>query len=125
MKAGWKRIEQTILGAVLLCVSAAGLAETLAMPDREALVGEDVVLWGVTDQAGDYTLDCGNGSTTTAPVVDGSYLYTTCNYGAAGTYAASLTVGAESDGVDIAVFDPAALNDFDERGVRIAREEGD
>ena len=42
MKIGSKRIGQAVLGAFLLCVSAAGLAETLTMPDRDALVGEDL-----------------------------------------------------------------------------------
>ena len=95
------------------------VAETLMMPDREGLVGEDVVVWGATDQAGNYTLSCGNGTSATNPVTDGSYINIVCNYAASGTYTATLTVNGESDTADVALFDPADIDDFTERGVRI------
>ena len=92
------------------------------MPEREALVGEDVVVWGVSDQAGDYTLDCGNGTVFgPSAISDGSYIAHICNYGAQGTFTASLTTdaGPETATVDVAVFDGAALSATDLRGVRI------
>lgn len=106
--------------ALALGLSTAG-AETLMMPDREALVSENVVVWGVTDQGGNYTLDCGNGTSFNGPVVDGSYIAHVCNYGAQGTFTATLS--SDTDGVvassDVSVFDGAGLTSEDLRGVRI------
>jgi len=106
--------------ALLLVLPGFAIAETLMMPDREGLVGEDVVVWGASDQVGaNFTIDCGNGSTQNGTVTDGSYIPFVCNYGAEASYTASLTVGGESDSAEIAIFDPALIDDFTERGVRI------
>ncbi len=66
-------------------------------------------------------LDCGNGTSTTAAIADGSYIAMVCNYGAQGTFTATLTTdaGPESDTADVAAFDGAALSAIDLRGVRI------
>ncbi len=119
MKIDWRYFQRAILGAVLFSLPVVTMAETLMMPDREGLVGEDVVVWGATDQVGNYTLDCGNGTTDIAAVGDGSYIPFVCNYASEGTFTASLTVGGESDTADVGVFDAAGLSAFDERGVRI------
>jgi len=93
------------------------------MPDRDALVGEDVVVWGVTDQTpGTYELDCGNGVTTgVVAIADRSYIPLVCNYGAPGTYTATLTTQAlgESDTAAVSVFDGAALTPLELRGLQI------
>ncbi len=116
----WTIVQRAILGAVLFSLPAITLAETLAMPDRDGLVGEDIVVWGVTDQAGNYTLDCGNGTTVGPnPVTDGSYIATVCNYAVQGTFTATLMVGGESDTTDVAIFDETLLSAFEVRGVRI------
>jgi hypothetical protein len=120
MSNRWEIFQRAVLGAALACLPALGLAETLAMPDREGLVGEDVVVWGVTDQAGNYEIDCGNGATSGSfAVTDGSYIAFVCNYAAQGTFTATLSVGAESDSADVAIFDETLLSAFDARGVRI------
>jgi hypothetical protein len=108
-----------LLAALLLSLPLSATAETLIMPDRDALVGQDVVVWGVTDQAGNYTLDCGNGDTTSAAIADKSYIPKVCNYAAQGTYTATLTVGAQSDTAQVAVFNGATLSAADLRGVKI------
>ncbi|WP_405242524.1 Ig-like domain-containing protein [Lentisalinibacter salinarum] len=115
-----RRRPLAIAFALLLLVPGFAVSETLMMPDREGLVGEDIVVWGATDQAGaNYTIDCGNGTTQNGTVTDGSYIPFVCNYGAEASYTATLTVGAESDTAEIAVFDPALIDDRTERGVRI------
>ncbi|MEJ2604646.1 MAG: Ig-like domain-containing protein [Gammaproteobacteria bacterium] len=105
--------------ALLIALPGFSAAETLMMPDREGIVGEDVVVWGVTDQGGNYTIDCGNGSTDTAAVSDGSYIAFVCTYAAEATYTASLTVGGETDTALVSIFDPALIDDFTERAVRV------
>ncbi len=108
------------VGVLLAALPLQSAAETLMMPDREGVVGEDVVVWGVTDQAGNYELECGNGTTSgSIAVTDGSYIFLVCSYGAESTYTATLTVGGESDTADIAIFDPGALTAEDERGLRV------
>jgi hypothetical protein len=66
---------------------ATASATTLVMPDRDALMGTAVVVWGNTTQANGTasSLDCGDGSAPVAgPVVDRSYLSRTCTYAVAG-----------------------------------------
>src|SRR5688572_30757151 len=102
------------LGAAAALVLTAGvtpaLAATRAMPDRQALQGQAVILWGNTTQANGtaFTLDCGNGTTNAGNVTDQSYISRSCTYAAVGTFTASLTVGAETATVDIAVTNPVA-----------------
>ena len=99
-KALWSRTVTLVgLAAVLeftLGISVAS-AVTLVMPDRQALVGTAVVVWGNTDQANGTadSIDCGNGTMVPGPTVtDQSYIATTCTYAAAGMFNATLTVGA-------------------------------
>jgi hypothetical protein len=101
---------------------AAVSATTLIMPNRDALKGTAVVVWGNTTQANGTasSLDCGDGSAPIAgPVADQSYITRTCNYANAGSFNATLTVGAESATAQIIVRDPAALSAFDLRAVKI------
>ncbi len=112
----------SLTGALLLALPLSSAAETLMMPDRDALVGEDVVVWGVTTLGGvNYTLACGNGTDVTGPVTDGSYIPLVCNYAADGVFTTTLTVdgGTEVATAEVEVFDAAALPAFDERSVRI------
>ena len=91
---------------------AAASATTLIMPNREALMGTPVVVWGNTTQANGtaYSIDCGNGTVTPGPTVtDQSYISGTCTYAAPGTFNAKLTVGAEVATAVITVGDPATL----------------
>jgi hypothetical protein len=101
---------------------AAASATTLIMPDRDALKGVDVVVWGNTSQANGtaYSLDCGDGTAPTAgTVADQSYISRTCNYANVGTFPAKLTVGAEVATAQVAVRDSALLSAFDLRAVKI------
>ena len=124
-KAFWSRTATLVgLAAVLeftLGISVAS-AVTLVMPDRQALVGTPVVVWGNTDQANGTadSIDCGNGTMVPGPTVtDQSYIATTCTYAAAGMFNATLTVGAETATAVIDVRDPAVLSAFDLRAVKI------
>ena len=112
----------SLVGAILIALPLAGMAETLMMPDRDALKGEDVVVWGVTTLTGvNYKLECGNLSDTTGPVTDGSYIPLVCNYASGGEFTATLTVdgGAEVATAKVSVFDAAALTADEERGIRV------
>jgi len=112
----------TLMAAFLLALPLSSTAETLMMPDRDALKGEDVVVWGVTTLTGvNYTLACGDGTVATAAVADGSYIAMVCNYVAGGTFTATLSVdgGAETAAADVAVFDAALLSADDQRSVRV------
>jgi hypothetical protein len=109
-------VLQTTFGVV------AASATTLIMPDREALVGTPVVIWGNTTQANGTadSIDCGNGTVVPGPTVtDQSYIATTCTYAAAGTFNAVLTVGAETATAVITVRDPATLTPFDLRNTKV------
>ena len=111
-----------ILSMTFAFISPAS-AETLMMPDRDALMGQGVVVWGVTNQVGGtYTLDCGNGDVdANVALADGSYITKVCTYGAQGTFTATLTsnTAPEAATVDVAVFDGTLLSLIDLRGVRI------
>jgi len=101
---------------------AVASATTLIMPNRQALMGTPVVVWGNTTQANGTaeSIDCGNATVIPGPtVVDQSYISATCTYAATGTFNATLTVGAEVATAVITVSDPAALSAFDLRAVRI------
>ena len=98
------------------------------MPNRPTLIGINTVVWGVTTQAngtGPCNIDFGDGSgiqNCVGNVVgDRSYIAFDHTYALANTYTAKLTVGAESNTVQIQVYNPASLTDFDLRGVNINR----
>jgi hypothetical protein len=101
------------------------------MPDRDTRMGTDTVVWGVTTQANGtaYTLDCGDNAgvqNVAGNVADRSYITLVCNYPNPGLKTATLTVGAESDTVDIQVFDPATITEEENRnlGINMAIEDG-
>jgi len=119
--------------ALLLAVSVStASAETLMMPDRDTRMGTDTVVWGVTTLANGtaYTLTCGgDGVPVGAPpatVADQSYIPQVCTYPTQGLKTATLTVDAESNTVDIQVFDAAALTAEEDRnlGVNMTIEDG-
>jgi len=118
----------TVLAEFTLGVAVAS-ATTLIMPNREALKGTAMVVWGNTTQANGTadSIDCGDGTVTPGPTVtDQSYISGTCTYANAGTFNAKITVGAESATAVITVRDPAALSAFDLRAskVNMAIEDG-
>ena len=124
-QALWSRTVALVgLAAVLeltLGISVAS-ATTLIMPNRQALMGTAVVVWGNTTLANGTadSIDCGNGTVTPGPTVtDQSYISGTCTYAAAGNFNAVITVGAESATAVIDVRDPATLSAFDLRAVKI------
>jgi len=127
------RAFRLVAGAALLLavtVSTAS-AETLMMPDRDTRMGTDTVVWGVTtlDNGTAYTLDCGDTAGTqniAGNVTDRSYITLVCNYPVQGLKTATLTVDAESNTVDIQVFDAAALTAEEDRnlGVNMTIEDG-
>jgi hypothetical protein len=101
---------------------AVASATTLIMPNRDALKGTAMVVWGNTTQANGTadSIDCGDGTITPGPTVtDQSYISGTCTYANAGTFNAKLTVGAEVATAVITVRDPAALSAFDLRATKI------
>jgi hypothetical protein len=141
MNSAWNslsaRAARTIAGAAFLIAVTAStaLAETLVMPERDTRIATDVVVWGVTtqDNGTAYSLDCGDTAGTqnvAGNVADRSYITLTCNYPNAGVKMATLTVGAESDTVEVTVFDPAAFPggvDGDENrglGINMAIQDG-
>jgi len=137
MNSAWNllsvRAARSIAGAALLIAFTASTAtaETLMMPERDTRMGTDTVVWGVTTQANGtaYTLDCGDDAGTqnvAGNVADRSYITLVCNYPNAGLKTATLTVGAESDTVEIQVFDPATITDEENRslGINMAIQDG-
>lgn len=100
---------------------AVASATTLIMPNREALQGQPVVVWGNTTQANGTaeSIDCGNGTVIPGPTVaDQSYITATCTYAAPGAFNAKLTVGAEVATAVITVSNPAP-GSFAERNTKI------
>ena len=91
-------------------------AATQIMPDRDALSGVPVVVWGNTAElAGPVTISFGDGSPDAVPAFNSnsqSYIATTHTYTTtfpSQTFTATLTVGASSATVDITVIDAFAL----------------
>ena len=91
-------------------------ATTLMMPDRDALMGVNVVVWGNTNLPNTtaFTLDCGNATTFAGTVgVAGDnryYIARVCNDASAGTFTRKLL--ADTDPVATAkinVLDSGAL----------------
>ncbi len=117
------------LGALtaLVCSLTASpvAAETLMMPDRDLLKGTSEVVWGVTTLPNGtaFSIDFGDGSPATAftPVADRSYIAVNHTYALAGTFTATLTVGAESATVQVKVYDGTVLSASDLRGLNINR----
>jgi len=119
------RVGQVALmaaGIVTIAATTAS-ADTRIMPTRQALKGTNVVVWGNTTQPNGtpFTLDCGNGVSTSPAggVVDRSYITFTCNYAVAASFTATLTVGAEVASTTIGVVDPATADPFDLRAAKI------
>lgn len=114
-----------VLIAVLLLVGVlAASAETLMMPNRPMLRNTSEVVWGITTQPNGtaFTLSYGDGTPdTTGPITDRSYIAFNHSYATAGTFTATLTVGAESATATITVYDPATTSAFDLRNVNIKR----
>jgi hypothetical protein len=109
----------------MLMLPLAASAETLVMPDRSALVGTAVTVWGATTEpAGTpYTLSCGNGVSVSGNLpADRSYLSISCTYGAEASFTASLaTTDAtpESDTANVAAFNAAAMTPENLRNLRV------
>lgn len=120
---GPRRMSRLVLMAagVVAMAAATASADTRIMPTRQAFKGTGIIVWGNTTQPNGtaFTLDCGNGTTVNSNVVDQSYIQTTCTYGSANSFTATLTVGGESASTTIAVIDPATASQVDQRAARI------
>jgi hypothetical protein len=111
-----------MMAASIVAITAAtASADTRIMPTRQALKGVDVIVWGNTTQANGtaFTLDCGNGVSTSGTVADRSYIQRTCNYANAASFTVTLTVGAEVATATVGVVDPAVAPAFDLRAAKI------
>jgi len=108
---------------LFLSSATAASAETLMMPNRPTLTTVNTVVWGVTTQANGtaYTITYGDGNSDNGNVADRSYIAFDHTYALAGTYTATLTIGAESATVVIQAFNPGALTAEALRGVNINR----
>src|SRR4051812_22483285 len=119
-----QRLILMATGLVAIAATSAS-ADTRIMPTRQALKGVNVVVWGNTTLANGtaYTLDCGNGVSTSGTIgaapAEMSYVQPTCNYAIEASFTAKLTVGAESASTTIAVVDPATASAFDLRAAKI------
>lgn len=123
----WQRTS-IAFGCALLMVLTFGVvqafasANVLLMPDRDAFKGATVVVWGNTLKANGtpFDLDFGDGSAhVVGNVTDQSYIAATHVYNVAGVQTVTLTVGGESETAKVTVWDPAALNAFQIRGLGV------
>src|SRR5688572_24748002 len=111
------RLIKVALSALLFALAATGAsAETLLMPERSFAAGQSEVVWGITSLPNGtaFTIDYGDGSTSTGPdcgagdtVLDRSYIACPHTYALAGPYTVTLTVGAESATVTVQVYNTA------------------
>ncbi|MBI2822571.1 MAG: Ig-like domain-containing protein [Acidobacteria bacterium] len=118
-------------GLILAGAASAALASAnvLMMPNRDALKGTQVVVWGNTKFANGspFEIDFGDGSpTVNGNVADRSYISTTHTYNAQGNFIAKLTVSGESETVKISVFDPAtqSAENLRDLGINMAIQDG-
>jgi hypothetical protein len=120
-----------LLGTLMLPLAAG--AETLMMPDRNALTGTAVTVWGVTTEPNGtpYTLDCGNGTSFNGTVGAAagagrthqrSYISALCTYATSATFTATLATtdaSPESDTAAVSAFVAADLTAENLRNVRV------
>jgi PKD repeat protein len=111
--------------ALLLAVGvsiASATANVLVMPNRDALLNVQLVVWGNTKFANGtaFDLDFGDGTAHfTGNVTDKTYIATTHTYTTKGLKTVTLTLGAESETAVVNVHDPADLSAFDLRNIKI------
>jgi len=122
-----------VIAIFISCVTPAfASTNVLMMPDRDALSGTKIVLWGNTkfpNSTSNYTIDFGDG---TAPVsgsvIDQSYIFATHTYTSSGTvpvtFPATLTVtpsagSAEFATAQITVWDSTAIPADSLRGIKV------
>ena len=110
-----------LAAAFIALAATAASADTRIMPNRQALMGTSIVVWGNTTLANGtpYTLDCGNGASTTGTVPDQSYIQRSCTYASANSFTVTLTVGAEVATAVVAVVDPGVADAFTLRNTKI------
>ncbi|MBZ5560327.1 MAG: hypothetical protein LAO77_23980, partial [Acidobacteriia bacterium] len=117
-----------LLGAAARPAFAAA-GDVVLMPDRDALMGSSIVVWGNTTHLNTdpFSLDFGDSSPVLAGVVgDQSYIATNHTYTAPGNYTVSLTIGGDTGTALVHVFDSGALNAENLRsiGINMAIEDG-
>jgi hypothetical protein len=110
--------------ALTACVSLAFASATVrVMPNRDALKGTAIVVWGNTTLANGSTFDIDFGDATahaTGTVTDNTYIATTHTYNTAGNFIVTLTInGTDSETATVKVSDPALLSAFDLRNIKI------
>lgn len=113
-----------MLGLVLGAAStaAAGPGDVVLMPDRDALQGVTLVIWGntaSTNAGGAYTIDFGDTTSSAGTVTDPSYIAVNHTYATAGVYTVTMTIGGDTDTAVIQVFDGGAMTAQNLRSLQI------
>ena len=111
-----------LLVALGVFTATAASAETLMMPDRDGLMGTQIVVWGISTLPNGtaYTIDYGDGSSVLAGGVgDRSYINAVHTYAAQGVYTVTLTVGAETASAKLQIFDGSSMTADNLRSLRI------
>src|SRR5829696_1846671 len=108
------RVMRFVIALALLTLASGTLGKAAAgdvvlMPNRDALTGTAIVVWGNT-AAGNagmgYTIDFGDATANAVGVVaDPSYITANHAYATAGTYTVTMTIGGDSDTATIKAFD--------------------
>lgn len=127
------RIWQCML-SVLAVVSIGSASSTWAavdiMPDRDGMMGTQLVIWGNTDETvGPATISFGDGTPDVNPTFNvntQSYVATTHTYALAGVYTATLTINGVSASTEMRIFDPATLTpaELEDVGINMSIEDG-
>ncbi len=129
------RFLRFVVALALLTVASSGIGkaavaagDVLLMPDRDALAGTALVVWGNTAPglAGqNYTIDFGDATSVgPLPVTDPSYVAVTHTYAAAGTYTVTMTVGGDSDTTIVKAFSGLSPENLRNLKINMAIEDG-
>lgn len=112
-----------VLGLASGTIGKAAAGDVVLMPDRDALSGSSLVVWGNTaaGNAGQpFSIDFGDATAPAAGLVgDPSYIAVNHTYANPGVYTVTMTVNGDTDTAVIEVFDFASLNAENQRNIRI------
>jgi hypothetical protein len=129
------RAIRFVVALALLAITSGTLTKAAAgdvvlMPNRDALTGTAIVVWGNT-AAGNigqaYTINFGDASPNAVGVVaDPSYIAVTHAWASPGTYTVTMTVNGDSDTATVSAFDFSTLTAENQRsiGINMAIEDG-
>jgi PKD repeat protein len=122
------RVLRFVVALALLTVASSGVGKAAAgdvvlMPNRDALTGTAVVVWGNTaaGHAGQpYTINFGDASANAVgTVTDPSYVAVTHTYASPGIYTVTMTVAGDSDTATVRAHALGSLSLENQRNVRI------